>query len=341
MKMNKALTALVASAGLGLSGQALAAGTVADTIVTNTATMSYTVNATSVPSTSTQAQFHVDAKVDLTLLSNNNPSVDAGQNGQLIYTLTNTGNAELNYKLDSNGSDVFKLTADDSVITNGVLLVPIDGSIQFYLEQGVADNALDGDTIDYVVNARVSDAAGAYRSESTADKNASQANLDSSYLVFAEATTDDGLALSGGTTRDGGFSTQGTINVSAPELTGTKTVVVKDDGLGGATPFAIPGATVTYTIVITSTGTKDATGVTFTDNLATNAPELDFTTITNIVVLDNADAPLTVVTDYTVVNDGTAAGLISLTLPNIPADTDGAGPITAEKLTVSFDIDIK
>jgi uncharacterized repeat protein (TIGR01451 family) len=332
MKINKTLTALIAGASLGLSGQAFAAGTLASTAVSNVATLSYTVNSSAVPSTSSQADFSVDAKVDLSLSSDNTPSADAGATTTLIYTIENTGNATQFFKLDSDGSDVFKLSSDDTVIVNGVLTLAPDAIVTFYLEQAVSDTAADGSTESYNVNARVSDVAGTYLAESTADKNASQTTLDDTFLVFAEATTDSALPLSGGTTRDGGFTAQGDITVSAPVLTGTKTVVVKDDGLGGTTPFAIPGATVTYTIVINSTGTKDATGVTFTDDLDTNAPDLDFTTISNIVVLDNADAALTVTTDYTVTNDGTAAGIISLGLPDIT---------TGEKLTVSFDIDIK
>jgi uncharacterized repeat protein (TIGR01451 family) len=332
MKINKTLTALIAGASLGLSGQAFAAGTLASTAVSNVATLSYTVNLSAVPSTSSQADFSVDAKVDLSLSSDNTPSADAGATTNLEYTITNTGNSTQFFKLDSDGSDVFKLSVGDTVIVDGVLQLAPDAIVTFYLEQAVSDTAADGSTESYNVNARVSDAAGTYLAESTADKNASQTTLDDTFLVFAEATTDSALPLSGGTTRDGGFTAQGDITVSAPVLTGTKTVVVKDDGLGGTTPFAIPGATVTYTIVINSTGTKDATGVTFTDDLNTNAPDLDFTTISNIVVLDNADAALTVTTDYTVTNDGTAAGIISLGLPDIT---------TGEKLTVSFDIDIK
>lgn len=329
MKLNKTLTALAIGASFGLSGQAFAAGTPASTSITNTATMSYTVNSTAVPATSSQAKFSVDAKVNLTLTSDNTPSADAGATTNLLYTLTNTGNDVMYYKLDSNGSDLFKLSSDDSVIPNGVIQVPVDGSISFYLEQAVSDSAADGATESYVVNAKVSDAAGTYLTESTADKNLNQTNLDDTFLVFAEATTDNGLLLSGGTTRDGGFSTQGDITVNAPELSGTKTVVVKDDGLGGT--FAVPGATVTYKIIINSTGTKTATGVIFADNLATNAPELDYSTIANIVVLDNTDTVLPIA-NYTVNDDGTTAGTINLSLPDMP---------TGEKLTVSFDIDIK
>lgn len=330
MKINKTLTALIAGASFGLSGQAFAAGTDAGTSITNTASLSYTVNSTPVASTTSQAQFSVDAKVDLDLTSDNTPSAEAGAAAQLTFTVTNTGNANQFFKLDSDGDDVFRLSSDDSLITNGVLTVAQDASVTFYLDQAVSDTAADGDTESYVVNARVSDAAGTYLTASTADKNLNQTNLDDTFLVFAEGTGDDGVGLDGGTTRDGGFSVQGDISVSAPELTGTKTVTIKDDGLGGT--FAIPGATVTYTIVINSVGSVDATGVVFSDDLATNAPDLDFTTITNIVVLDNADATLTAGTDYTVTNDGTAAGLISLSLPDIP---------TTEKLTVSFDIDIR
>lgn len=65
MKLNKTLTALAVGASFGLSGQAFAAGTEAGTVITNTASMTYTVGSTPITE-SDDAKLTVDTKVDLT-----------------------------------------------------------------------------------------------------------------------------------------------------------------------------------------------------------------------------------------------------------------------------------
>lgn len=333
MKLNKNIMALATAAAFGLSGQAFAAGTPAGTSISNTAILSYTVNSTSVPTTSSDAVFQVDTKVDLTLTYDSGAvSGDAGSINDLYYTLTNTGNATQFFKLTSTqSSPVFKLDSDDSTITNGVLSVPVDTSISFYMGASIPDTTADGDSETFEVAANVSDSFGDPITIPTGDKNSNLTGVN--YIVFAEETTDNTLTLANGTTRDGGYAVSSDITVNAAALTGTKTVTVKTssitDSNGGTftTDYAIPGATVTYSVVINSTGSKDATGVNFSDDLAAN---LDHTTITNITVLDNADAVLAA-TSYTINNDGTDGNAIDISLPDIP---------TGQKLTVTFDVNI-
>lgn len=338
MKVNKTLTALIASAGLGLSGHAFALGTASNTLIENTATLNYQVNGNDVPSATTKAEFRVDTKIDISLSTTATESADAGDSITLSYTLQNDGNADQEFKLDTdNGSTTFYRTSDDTEIVNGLITLTPDTPFGFYKSDTIADDAADGSTVTFHVRARAWDAsanagAGDYLAESTADKNADDTSLVSVYVVFAEDTTDQTLPLSGGTDRDGGFVVKKDMNISAPELTSTKSVAVKDDGLGNATSYAIPGATMTYTITIESTGSKTATGVSFQDSMPSG---LDTASISNIVVTDitvpASPVVLTAGTHYTVVNDGTDGNAMDITLPDMPQN---------DELTITFDIEI-
>ncbi len=328
MKINKTLTALIAGASLSISGQALAT-TEAATSIKNTATLSFDVNGTNVSDVSSEAEFRVDSKVNMTLISQNSPTADAGDDATLTFKLTNLTNGPMYYVIAGGSSYAFTGTppTNASIAGDLIYLEKEGDEVTFTSTESVPNAAVYSSTIDVELTATATNNLKVAIETSTADKDT---NLLGLYYVLADEGT---------VNYDGIYEDTSTITVSSAHLTATKTVTIKDDGMG--TKYAIPGATVTYTIVITSDGSKDAEGVIFTDDLNTNAPNLDFTTISNITVLNNADVALAAPADYTVVNDGTAAGIISLNLPNILADTDDAGPKTDEKLTVSFDIDIK
>jgi len=328
MKINKTLTALIAGASLSISGQALAT-TEATTSIKNTATLSFDVNGTSVSDVSSEAEFKVDSKVNMTLISQNSPTADAGDDATLSFKLTNLTNGPMYYVI-AGGSNytVSGTPSTNATLTGDLIYLEKEGDeVTITSTESVPNAAVYSSTIDVELTATATNNLKVAIETSTADKDT---NLLGLYYVLADEGT---------VNYDGIYQDTSTITVSSAHLTATKTVTIKDDGMG--TKYAIPGATVTYTIVITSDGSKDAEGVIFTDDLNTNAPDLDFTTISNITVLNNADVALAAPADYTVVNDGTAAGIISLNLPNILADTDDAGPKTDEKLTVSFDIVIK
>jgi len=103
MKVNKTLTALIASAGLGLSGHAFAAGTASGTVIQNTVTLGYTVDSQAQDAVSASEDFTVDTKVDFTLVlqSSATQNVTPGKDYVATYLLTNTGNATLNFDLSS------------------------------------------------------------------------------------------------------------------------------------------------------------------------------------------------------------------------------------------------
>jgi len=109
MKVNKTLTALIASAGLGLSGHAFAAAsyvptTAAGTPINNQVTLGYTVN--DVPQTLDSAvSFVVDNKVDLNVTAQDSNTVKITPNGPIAsqyyvaeFVIRNDGNSNQGYK---------------------------------------------------------------------------------------------------------------------------------------------------------------------------------------------------------------------------------------------------
>ena len=100
MKLNKTLTALAIGASFGLSGQAFAGGTAANTPVTNTVTLNYKAGTTVQDSVSSVANFLVDEKVNFKLVLQDNAALSVTPNGinyVSTYILSNEGNSVLDY----------------------------------------------------------------------------------------------------------------------------------------------------------------------------------------------------------------------------------------------------
>lgn len=105
--LSKALLCATAMTALS-AGSAFAAGTAADTTVSNTFTLDYKVDGTDQPQIDTSAAgsdtpttFKVDRVINLTVAANDaTVNVTAGeQDAQLVYSVTNTGNDEQSYLL--------------------------------------------------------------------------------------------------------------------------------------------------------------------------------------------------------------------------------------------------
>ncbi len=167
MKINRTLTALIASAGIGISGQALAAATVDDTAagttISNTASFSYTVGAVTTSLDSDPTDFIVDTKVDLTLEWNDATYVTADVGDVIVIKLllSNEGNSVQSFKFisaDSSANTVLpKLAAhvdydgSDDADTNGTWSYYLDsdgsgGTDDVYTDGGEG-SALPGDVI--------------------------------------------------------------------------------------------------------------------------------------------------------------------------------------------------
>lgn len=204
MKVNKTLTALIASAGLGLSGHAFAAGTDANTDITNTVSLDYKVSGVDQNDVTSNATFKVDHKVDMNLTSDT-ASADTvpGESVDLEYSITNTGNKDLAYSLSiTNNGDVnhtpisvafYSDAARTTILTNNKVAVAEDATVKVYATVEVTKNVniKNGDTVEMLVSARAlkptdTDGTDFLTQDLTAVKND---NLTTEYVVFAEDAT--------------------------------------------------------------------------------------------------------------------------------------------------------
>jgi len=116
MKINKTLTALIAGASIGISGQSFSAAaplTEAGTEITNSVTLDYSVDGqdqVDVPSAG--LTFKVDTKVDFTLILQDDYAIPVtpGKAYAAAYLLTNTGNSAIEFSLGAANTDGTSLT---------------------------------------------------------------------------------------------------------------------------------------------------------------------------------------------------------------------------------------
>lgn len=293
-RMSASLTGLlllVASAG------AHAGGTAPGTDINNQATLNYKVGPTDQPAVTSDGDpgtagnqattFKVDRKVDLTMASNGGATVVPNTDDQaLSFTLTNTGNDTHGYLLSTIAGldatdDDFDMASVRIYIDNGIVgtyepgtdtpytggsnvgdLAP-DASINLLVVANTPGTPADTETSLYHLLAQATNAGTTTATAETAGADDTSV-VDTAYAEVAGsagAGTDDA--------QDGKHSASGTYTVQAATVTMAKTSAVTDDGFGTGTPNAkaIPGATVTYTLVIENTGAANARDLVITDDL--------------------------------------------------------------------------
>ena len=274
---------------LVVSVGAHAGGTAPGTDINNQATLNYKVGATDQPAVSSPvATFTVDRKVDLTVVSNGGATVIPNSNDQVLpFTLTNTGNDTHGYLLttppgvdgpdDDFDMDSVRIYIDndtlgtvgiydpgtDTLYTGGTNIGDLapDTTINLLVVANTPGTAADTETSLYHLLAQATDAG-------TTTPAAKTAGADDPTVVdtaFAEAAGTASIDA----VRDGQHSASGTYTVQSAAVTIAKTSEVTDDGFGTAAPNAkaIPGATVTYTLVIENNGAADANTLALTDDL--------------------------------------------------------------------------
>jgi len=306
MKINKTLTALIAGASLGLSGQTFAAGTAANTVIDNIATLSYTVGSTPIEEQGNVA-FRVDTKVDLTLdWKDSGPkTASAGSEFALSFDIRNDGNLIQDFKftsLDStagtvlpdfvapNNTDNEQSTAtfsyylddgagsagsfnktDDTILGSDTIAasdLPLDTLTRVWVVVTLQDDSVDTARIGLQVRAQAVSGGVALNEDTATNKNLNPTNLDKNLIVFADdPAVDTGLSLSGGAIRDGGYVVLTSIEVQAAAFTVSKAVTIVSDTLSSANPRALPGSKVSYTITVTNDGRVAAQNITVTDDV--------------------------------------------------------------------------
>lgn len=249
------------AAALGLSGPAFAAGTVANTEISNTATATYTdPSGTPQTVTSNATVVTVDEILNVTVASNDGGRVASASpdtDSVLSFTVTNTGN----------GNEPFELSVTQA---GGDQFDP--ANVRIYLDNG--DGLFDGDETPYTFNVNDPTLApdGGRIVYVLADTPAGRSSGDVGDLVLrASATTggatgdpagtvfagqgDGGTDAVTGTSTASATSTNGYV-VSAVTSTLTKSQTVADP-FGGTT--AVPGSTITYTLTFTLSGSGSIT----------------------------------------------------------------------------------
>jgi uncharacterized repeat protein (TIGR01451 family) len=261
------LAAMLLSSFIGVGG-AYAAGTNAGQTISNTATVSYSVNSVAQPSvTSSPATFVVDRKIDMSMTPAGTTTQPNATGVAVSYVVLNEGNAPDSFTLHYafvSGVDVsatmqLYFDTDNSGTYNaGDTLVPNDTVVPF---------ALDEQRRYFVVTTIPGTATNGQSSlvslTATTTTPATPPGPDNPAVV--EVVYAEGL----GPTYDGAISATATYAITSAALTLSKAVQVISDPTGNTAPNAkaIPGALVQYTITATNSPTAglSATNITLTD----------------------------------------------------------------------------
>ena len=322
---------------LTLSPSLWAIGTSAGTDITNTATATYNVGAaTGLTENSNPVTTTVDELLDVNVVwqDTSNIVVSPGDTNEVLtFLVTNTGNGSDTYSLaglstlpgdqfDPSLVDIFLDTNGNGVYDSGTDAQYIPGTNDPVLDAN--DPLLDDITV-FVVN----NIPGGL-----VDGNLGDSQLTAT-STLASGTDAPGTVLGTGA---GDAGTEAVVGDSNATATDTGTYVVSNvvvsmvksasvvDQFGGAQP--VPGAVITYSIVVTVTGTGTAAALVVSD-----AVPADTTYNTGTLTL-NAGAPLTEIadTDPGEVTGAPGTETVSVTL----GDLTSASPVQ----TISFDVTI-
>ncbi len=265
--MKRSLILLAALALLLPAQSALARGTPAGTTITNQAKVVYTIEATEIELDSNSVAIVVGELIDVELAWQDatNILVKPGETDRILtFLLTNTGN----------GTERFLLSVDSEIggdqfdPVNPRIYLDVDGDGEFDPAVDLPYNPADPPTlaagaalIVFVLNDIPSGV-------DDGDRGISALAAESATGTGAPGTAfpgqgDGGVNAVVGAS-GGASAAQGIYQVSRVELTAIKSATVADP-FGGSEP--LPGATITYTIVVEVTGTAPANDVRVSDDI--------------------------------------------------------------------------
>lgn len=293
------LTALAAGALLLFgASQAFAGGTASGTDISNQATLGYTVGTVpqaTVPSNS--VTFKVDKKVDLTVTTQDTSIVavvPGAVNQVLTFTVANTGNDPQDINLSAlakAASTVITFgTADytDNFDTAGVgVFVESGATAGFqtaedtatYIDELTPDIAKTVYIVSSIALARANNDVAAYALVAEVRAGGAAGSEGGALAATAPAAVTDGVAdilFADGAGLDDAAN-DAKFSARSAFLVVTATMgVAKAQAIDGG--FAIPGATVTYTITIANTGAAPASSVVLVDPVPANTTYDEFTT---------------------------------------------------------------
>ena len=288
----------------------------------------------------TATTFLVDDKLVLSIIANDGAdvTVQPGQTSAVLsFTVTNNGNATQGVTFTTvneasttaatapfTGTDNFDTTSVNVFVANGhggayvsgtdtassIPQLAAGATAVVYIVATIPAAQLDGDIAIMALKAQIA-AAGASATYGTAPgANITTDNSGSAWTpgtvqnIFADAAGSDDSA------KDGIISIRDVFKVLSAKLTVTKTVSVISDPTGDATPHAIPGAVVQYTITVAnaSTASSAATGISIADTVPANTTYV----LSSVKVTDpnaNGGAQITCADTGTTVGEATC-GLV-------------------------------
>lgn len=318
-------------------GNAMAAGTVAGTTITNTASVSYQILGEGSGSVSVSASFRVDRVISVIVTKKSDVNTaPTSTNVAVSFLVTNTSNTSMRFALsavskptntwtmnnvriyrDNNGSASWD--AGDTLYNDAGTFGDLasDASITVLIVADAPAGVTIGQAAAYDLVAAAVDAGTLNVSTQTSGLNTP--GVDTVFLDAAGSAAGDGA-------QDGKHSATATFGVSSVSILVSlnKTVTILDQWGGN---LAIAGATLRYTIVETAAGGGTANNVVFSDALPANT-----TYIANTLRLDNAALTDAADADAGDVG-GTTADAVTVKLGNLTS----ASPAH----TITFDVKIK
>lgn len=261
---------LLLSGLLGASLQVQAAGTPVGTVISNQATVNYAVNGLPLSASSNTVDITVQELIEFTLTWQDaaNITVAGGDTDRVLtFLLTNTGNGTEAFSLSVNNAlagdqfDPVLATVYLDANGNGVYDA---GTDTLYTGANHPDLAADASVAIFVLN--------------NMPATLSDGDLGNSALTVTSTTGSGaaGTVVAGG--GDAGVdalignslgqqAVTGTYEAAVVTVSVVKSVTISDT-FGGSTP--VPGATLSYSLVVTVTGTGTAQTLVITDPVPTN-----------------------------------------------------------------------
>jgi hypothetical protein len=372
MKINKTLTALIAGASLGLSGQAFAAnGTDSGTLISNTASLKYTVNSVDQDDITNDATFLVATRVDFTLSTPDNTATTVTPGGTdyvLTYDITNEGNAPFDFSLSAlnmtTGGTTISGDIDNSDMASIGIFADTNGNGSYDSGTDLAITFLDEVAADDTAPVRffiVADAPTTLTDKQIAGidvtalvKAGGGASSEGSAITATAITDAFNPAIVQVVVANSTDTVTDTYLVGSAVISVAKTVTVIsdplcDNGLADYTvtactndasyiPKAIPGARVKYTVVVDNDAlaTSSATGLVLTDDLNIDGNDIDSGNDFDVATISaiSVDSNLAVDADVPTANDtdtSVTSGVVTATFSAIAPSED---------VTISFTVDL-
>jgi uncharacterized repeat protein (TIGR01451 family) len=328
--------------------------TVFGTGISNTASLSYSVNGTNIDETSNAVEFKVDRKVIFSVTDNQTSTdpvvVNAGDNAVTVYTIQNDSNAPISFQLPvppvgttysyvdpTDGTNEITVNSTDVAaiipLAAGNATTPITVNITVTLT--VPNDADSGDQFFTPLNilaVEPDNNTGIGGGVTAGDQIAATPSTEAWVKDVIQTITIGDLLNANGVSVELD-STQEFV-VAASDISLVKSVAILSDPVNGTTnPKAIPGAVVEYTLTITNSGLIAATDVVLSDAV----PDVfDFTdAYVETYTLGSTDIASLVTTAV----DGTTS-ITTVTFPatDIAAATDVTDQSTYGETVIKFTV---